>query len=153
MNEIGVLASGIWVAEFDSNTGINTIESISGWLQHNIGLLNTHIFADYSGENPGMEDEENAIFTQLYLHAYYKKLSRSALRGIISDESSIIEVEEGDSRVRFANRGEVGKTYRGLSTDAWNEAQRLIHSYNMYEASPRQVGGYEALNSGSYITY
>jgi len=38
----------------------------------------------------------------------------------------------------------VGKTYRGLSRDAWDEAHKLIYAYNMYEARPRQVVGYEA---------
>ena len=151
-NEIGTLASGIFVSEFDSDTGINTIGSISGWLDHNVGLLNTHLYTDFSGSDPGFEDEEEAIFTQLYLHQYYKKLSRSALRGVITDNGSLVEVTEGDTTVRFANKGEVGKTYRGLSRDAWDEAQRLIYAYNRYEARPRQVVGYEA-SSGSAVGY
>jgi hypothetical protein len=151
-NEIGTLASGIFVAEFDSNTGIATISQISGWLQHNLGMLNTHIFSDFSGTDPGLEDEENAIFTQLYLAEFYKKASRSALRGVTQDTGSIVEITEGDSTVKFANKGEVGKTYRGLSRDSWAEAQRLIHAYNLYEADPRQVVGYEG-GTGATGTY
>jgi hypothetical protein len=142
-NEIGTLASGIFVSEFDSDSTITSISSISGWLQHNIGLLNTYLYTDFSGTDPGLEDEENAIFTQLYLAEYYKKMSRSALRGVTQDSGSLVEVTEGDTTVRFANKGEIGKTYRGLSRDSHDEAMRLIHSYNMYEARPRQVVGYE----------
>ena len=149
-NEIGTLASGIFVSEFDSDSTITSIASISGWLQHNIGLLNTYIYSNYSGENPGFEDEEKAIFTQLYLAEYYKRLSRSALRGVIADTNSLVEVSEGDTTVRFANKGEIGKTYRGLSRDAYDEAKKLIHAYNMYEARPRQVVGYEG-DTGNYI--
>jgi hypothetical protein len=152
-NEIGTLASGIFVSEFDSNTGIASISSISGWLQHNIGLLNTYLYSDFSGTDPGFEDEENAIFTQLYLAEYYKKLSRNALRGVVEDTNSLVEVTEGDTTVRFANKGEIGKTYRGLSRDAYSEAERLIHSYNMYEAKPRQVVGYEGTTGNNAIGY
>lgn len=150
MNEIGDLASGIFVTEFDSNTGINSISSISGWLQNNIGILNTYLYTNFSGENPGFEDEENAIFSQLYLSEHYKKLSRSALRGVTEDTGSIVELVEGDTQIRFANKGEIAKTYRGLSRDAFDRADKLIHSYNMYEARPRQVVGYEG-GTGDYI--
>jgi hypothetical protein len=144
MNEIGELASGIFTSEFDFDNTANSLLSISGWLQNNIGLLNTSIYTNYSGVSPGFEDEERAIFSQLYLHSYYKKQSRAALKGVISDTGSIVELTEADTTVRFANKGEIGKTYRGLARDVWNDLQKLVHSYNLYESRPRQVGGYEA---------
>jgi len=140
-NSIGTLASSIFVSEFDSDTSLNNIISISGWLQGNIGLLNTNIYRDFSGSNPALEDEENAIFTQLYLHQYYVKQARASLRTAVSASGGLSEVTEGDTTVRFASRGEVGKTYRGIAKDCYSELQRLIHAYNMYEARPRQVGG------------
>ena len=45
MNNIGNLANSIFINEFDS-TGI-TIDSISGWLDSNIGQLNNVLFPSH----------------------------------------------------------------------------------------------------------
>jgi hypothetical protein len=153
MNEIGTLASGIFVAEFDSNTGLNSISSISGWLQNNIGALNTLIYADFSGEDPGFEDEENAIFSKLYMSVYYQKESRAALKGVTDGTNNLLEVTEGDTTVRFTNRNEVSKTYRGFARDNREELINMVGAYNMYEAKPVQVGGTEASTGIDYSDY
>lgn len=144
MSVIGDLASGIFVNEFDSNTGAASISSISGWLQHNIGLLNTYLNTAFTGENPSFEDEEKAIFTNIYMGHYYKKQALKALRGIASDANSLLEVTEGDTTVRLTNKNEVSKTFRGISNDYFEEAKKLIHNYTIYQAEPQQIVGYEA---------
>jgi len=152
MNEIGTLASGVWLSEFDSDTGINTIGSISGWMQQNLGLLNTLIYTDFSGTDPAMGLEESAIYSHIYLGEYYSKQSRAALKGIADDSGGLVEVTEGDTTVRFSNKNEVAKTYRGLARDHKEIIDQMVHSYNMYEAKPTQVAGYEG-STGDFSTY
>lgn len=138
MATIGEIATNILNNEFDGDTGVIAVSSISGWLDANVGTLNTLINQDFTtGEDFGQEEE--TIFSKLYLHSYYTKQSRNALRGIITNSSNLLSVAEGDSRVSFVNKNEVSKVYKGLSTDAWNELQRLAHKYNMYQSPPSQV--------------
>ena len=144
MSVIGDLASGIFTTEFDSNTGAASISSISGWLQHNLGLLNTYLNTDFTGENPDFANEEKAIFTNLYMGHYYGRQAQNVLRNIATDNNGLIEVTEGDTTIRLTNKNEISKTYRGLSRDYFEEAQKLVHNYTMYQAEPTQVVGYEA---------
>jgi len=152
MSVIGDLASGIFDTEFDSNTGATSISSISGWLQHNLGMLNVYLNTDFSGTDPEFADEENAIFTNLYMGHYYKKQALNALRGIASDANSLLEVTEGDTTIRLTNKNEVSKNFRGISNDYFEEAKKLMHNYTMYQAEPQQIVGYEA-GTGSLYSY
>ena len=149
MTVIGDLASGIFETEFDSNTGAASISSISGWLQHNIGLLNTYLNTDFSGQDPAFEDEEKAIYTNLYMGHYYKKQALNTLRGIASDTNGLLEVTEGDTTVRLTNKNEVSKNFRAISRDYFDEAKKLIHNYTIYESKPQQIVGYE-VGTGNY---
>lgn len=148
MSVIGDLASGIFVNEFGSNTGNASISSISGWLTHNLGLLNTNINTVFSGTDPAFQNEEKAIFTQLYLGHYYQRQAMNALRNIVTDVNGIVEIQEGDTKVVLANKNEVSKTFRGLSRDSFEQARMLTHSYNMYESKPSQVVGWEVSPTG-----
>ena len=74
INEIGNLASGIFKYDFDEDKSLATPDYISGWMQNNLGEINILIHTSYQGENPKMGDEEQAIYRQLFLKEYYKKL-------------------------------------------------------------------------------
>lgn len=142
MNEIGDLASGIITTEFSHITGSSfTIElsRVSGWLQNNIGTLNTLIYTSFSGENPGFDDEEDAIFSQLYLVGYYRKKIQDVLRGIDEAAISFLTLKEGDTTIQQVNKNEVAKTYRGIYSDTKNLLDELVDRYTRYEAYPRQV--------------
>ena len=83
-NLVGQLASGIIEYDFDYITGTEAEtegQKVSGWLLTNIGQLNTLIYTTfYSGDlnnevvtgvsNP-WKQEEQAIYTQIYLNDYY----------------------------------------------------------------------------------
>jgi hypothetical protein len=147
MSNIGDLANSIYVNEFDS-TGV-TVEAISGWLENNIGQLNNVLYTSFSGENgnvSGLNLEEQNIYKQMYLYHYYTKQTRNTIRGIANDTNgNIISVRDGDNAITFVNKNEVSKVYRSLAQDAYDGLQSSIASYNIYNASPKQVGGIESL--------
>jgi hypothetical protein len=147
MSNIGDLANSIYINEFDS-TGV-TVDGISGWLENNIGQLNNVLYTSFSGENgnvSGLNLEEQNIYKQMYLYHYYTKQTRNTIRGIANDTNgNIISVRDGDNAITFVNKNEVSKVYRSLAQDAYDGLQSSIASYNIYNASPRQVGGIETL--------
>jgi hypothetical protein len=146
MSNIGDLATSIYINEFDS-TGV-TVESISGWLDSNVGQLNNVLYTSFSGVSgnvSGLLLEEQAVYQQMYLYHYYTKQTRNTVRGIANDTNgNILSVKDGDNSITFVNKNEVSKVYKSLAQDAYNEMQGLVGNYNNYQSSPRQVGGIEA---------
>ena len=124
------------------------MESISGWLGANIGQLNILLntsFSGVSGEVIGLGLEEQDIYKEMYLSHYYTKQTRNTIRGIANDTNgNIISVRDGDNAITFVNKNEVSKVYKTLAQDANNALGSLVSKYNIYQASPRQVGGIEA---------
>ena len=157
MPNVGGIATEIWDWEFGDETGVAhrvaEIQSISGWLETNVGQLNTLLYTSFgSGEN--FQQEEESIFAQLYLKDYYTKQARNTLRNISTASSDWVRLQEGDTSIVRSNRNEVAKTFRLLAQDATEKIKELVYSYNSYQASPRQVagtdGGYVVSGSGSY---
>jgi hypothetical protein len=146
MSEISDLADSIYNSEFDADSQAINLSSIQAWLEENLGLLNTLINTSYEGLNPGMGLEEKAIYKQIYLYNYYSKQSRNVLRGIVSSTSSdnVLMVADGDNRIQFANKNEIGKTFRDLARDVKQTLDNMVAKYNIYAAKPLQVGGIEA---------
>jgi hypothetical protein len=146
MSNIGNLATSIYINEFDSS-GV-TVESISGWLDNNIGHLNNVLHTSFSGLNgevDGLNLEEQSIYKEMYLYHYYTKQTRNTIRGIADDtDGNILSVRDGDNAITFVNKNEVSKVYKSLAQDAYDSLQGLIVNYNSYQSSPRQVGGIEA---------
>lgn len=146
MSNIGDLANSIYINEFDS-TGV-TVESISGWLDNNVGQLNNVLYTSLcsvSGDISGLLLEEQAVYKQMYLYHYYTKQTRNTVRGIANDTNgNILSVRDGDNAITFVNKNEVSKVYKSLAQDAYSEMQGLVANYNNYQSSPRQVGGIEA---------
>ena len=158
MSVLEDLASGIVVTEFDSDTGIATVASVSGWLFENLGKLNTYIYTDFSGSAANgvygqIDTEAQNILKELYLHNYYNKEARNALRGIVSSNVSgdnILALKDGESSVTFVNRNEVSKVYRGLAADSMDNVVRMAGQYNIYQAEPRQLGGIDGSGLANY---
>ena len=150
---------------------------IAAWLETNIGQLNILINADFrvdAANNvcPVLKDEEIAIFIQLYLKAYYKRQSRQALTSASSSSSSTTttgdpvlltsdwtELREGDSVIKRTaqvaspqQRVQIANAYRSFSDEADIKMVELVHAYNMYRSSPRQVAGSDAPESEDCCT-
>lgn len=146
MSNIGDLANSIYINEFDSS-GV-TVESISGWIENNIGQLNNTIYTSFSGVSgsvDGLNLEEQSILKEMYLYHYYTKQTRNTIRGIANDTNgNILSVRDGDNAIAFVNKNEVSKVYKNLAQDANAKLMDLVSRYNSYQASPRQVGGIES---------
>lgn len=161
MSELGDLATSIWDNEFGDATGAsqrtNEINSISGWLAGNIGLLNTLIYKSFSGDANGdvcpvgtFKLEEQDIYSQIYLKHFYEKKARNVLRGIdgsLNSDIDWIRLREGDSLIVRNNKTDVSKLYLSMAKDAAEELKDLVYYYNSYQAAPRQVAG----NDGNYF--
>jgi len=158
-NVLEDLASGIVTTEFDGDTGIATVASVSGWLYENLGQVNTYLYTNFSGDNAQgtyglMDIEAQNVLKELYLSNYYNKEARSALRGITRSSVSgdnVLSLRDGESAVTFINRNEVSKVYRGLANDCMDKVTKMAAQYNIYQAQPRQLGGIDA--SGIGIVY
>lgn len=142
------LAKEILECEFDNDSKLNTLQAIECWLEANLGILNTLINTSYSVESQELDSEAQAIYKQVYLHHYYSKKARNALRGIIEcsgdTAGDILSIADAESKVTFANKNETAKIIRGLATDAKASLDDLVARYNLYQSEPRQVGGIEA---------
>ena len=159
-NVLESLASGIVTTEFDSDTGIATVASVSGWLYENLGQVNTYLYTNFSGDNASgtygfMDIEAQNVLKELYLSNYYNKEARNALRGITKSSVSgdnVLSLKDGESAVTFINRNEVSKVYRGLANDSMDKVTQMAAQYNIYQAQPRQLGGIDASGIGVVYT-
>ena len=159
-NVLESLASGIVTTEFDSDTGIATVASVSGWLYENLGQVNTYLYTNFSGDNASgtygfMDIEAQNVLKELYLSNYYNKEARNALRGITKSSVSgdnVLSLKDGESAVTFINRNEVSKVYRGLANDSMDKVTHMAAQYNIYQAQPRQLGGIDASGIGVVYT-
>jgi hypothetical protein len=158
------LASGIVTTEFDYITGAEAeteVFKVSGWLGANVGQLNTLLYTTfYSGDGgPKWKQEEQAIYTQIYLQDYYNKQARIILRKFTSDsvtasgtnEYSVTPwtvLREGDTTIQreiikttASARTEAARALRGAADAAEQKIRDLVYKYNYYQATPSQVAG------------
>ena len=140
------LADEIFANEFEYDSGYAQFYYISGWLANNVGLLNTKIYSQYSVQDSNFEptgtfqQEERSIYKQMYLYEFYTKKTRQVLRGVDSSVD-FVTLREVDTMITRTNKNELAKTYRSLANDAREEIERLVSSYNIYQAAPVQVAG------------
>lgn len=140
------LADEIFANEFEYDSGYAQFYFISGWLANNVGQLNTKIYTSFNVEGGNFsptgdfKQEERSIYKQMYLYEFYTKKTRQVLRGVDS-AVDFLTLREGDTMITRTNKNELAKTYRGLANDAREEMERLVTSYNIYQAAPVQVAG------------
>ena len=157
---MGEIAASIYDDEFDDEpTQLARefkIESISGWLESNVGQLNNLCYSSF-GSGEDFKLEEQNILTQLYLQDYYQKETRAVLR--MSSTGATMDwtrLSEGDTTIVRTNRVDLARVYRNLAKDASEEIKELVYAYNSYQAMPRQVAGVDGgfiSGSGAYYRY
>ena len=173
-NQFGRLASGIVQYDFDYITGtesVTEVDKVSGWLQGNLGQLNTLLYSSFATGVVGLEtgwasgnylkQEENAIFTQLYLQDYYNKQGRIALRSFTNTSSSSTSsgsadytmtpwttLKEGDTtitrdiiKISASSRTQAARSMQDFAKAAEAKLKDLVYKYNYYQAHPRQTAG------------
>lgn len=166
VNQIGKLASGLLMYEFDYISEEQKpfeLQLISGSLSGRMGELNILLnqsFA-FTGDDgnpfPRLQKEESDILELLYIRDYNTKQAQKLLRGVydagtaesIADSPTPwIELSEGDTTIKrspnsngssAANRITMSKDFKALSQEAREKIEQLVYAYNMYGAEPRQV--------------
>ena len=144
MSTLGEIAVRIYDNEFDdAPTQLERefkIESISGWLEANVGQFNNLTYQSYGSGDSFLQEEEN-ILSQLYLKDYYNKQARSVLAGSASSSMDWTRLTEGDTTIVRTNKMDVSRGYKSLADSAAEELKTLVYSYNSYHAMPRQTAG------------
>jgi hypothetical protein len=145
MSVISDLALKIFQTEFDGDTGIMYQSYIEAWLASNLGQLNTRLNESFSGIDAPLNLEAQSIYKEMYMGSYYRKQSRSALRGLIGNTNGadILSLRDGNSAVSFTNKNEVAKVYKSMADDCDIKVDKLSHKYNIYQSEPLQLGGIE----------
>ena len=145
-SNIGDIATRIYDNEFaDAPTELDRefrIEYISGWLEANIGQLNNLTYQSWGTHDTFLQEEEN-IFTQLYLKDYYTRQARNVLMGSATGGLNWTRLTEGDTTIVRSNTIDVAREYKQLAKLAADELKDLVYSYNSYQAMPNQVAGFD----------
>ena len=145
MPYVGEIATRIFDNEFGDVTGAdrtNRIQGISGWLDSNVGQLNTLVYTSFAS-GTDFKLEEESLLTQLYLKDYYTRQSRVVLSLSSTGSVDWTRLTEGDTTIVRTNRTDIARTYRNLAKDAAEEIKQLVYSYNSYQAMPRQTAGFD----------
>jgi hypothetical protein len=157
MSSIGEIATRIYDNEFnDAPTQLERefrVESISGWLDANVGQFNNLTYQNFSNTGSFLQEEES-ILSQLYLKDYYTKQARSVLIGGAAGSMEWTRLSEGDTTIVRTNKIDIAREYKNLAKMASEELTTLIYSYNSYRAMPRQTAGIDGgwvSGSGTYI--
>ena len=178
MNQLGELAFHIWDIEFGDHSSALERERnallISGYLEANIGQLNTLIHTDFYLDKeqdkvvPELKYEEKAIFTQLYLKDYMNKQARNILRNAAtssnnnssSSTTTVLgvtdwtELREGDTSIKRSvatstTKNASAQIFQKSAKEANDLLKDLVYSYNLYGAKPVQVAGNDAFIENS----
>lgn len=121
--KVGDLANEIFEYEYDADPALSNEVRISGWLDSNVGKLNSRIHTEFctlSGHFVAPEElaysfgyEEAAIYTQMHMVNYYSKATRKVLMG----QSVTIPVGTGISGTTSGS----ASSFVGMSE--WTEIQ------------------------------
>lgn len=146
MSNIGEIATRIYDNEFDdAPTQLERefrIEYISGWLGANVGQLNNITYQSFGTGDSFLQEEEN-IMTQMYLKDYYAKQARTVLIGATTGHLGWTRLTEGDTTIVRSNNIDFAREYKNLAKQSAEELKDLVYSYNSYQASPKQVAGFD----------
>jgi len=127
-----------------------TLDYVQGWLENNLGTLNTLLdltigLDDGSEADPELLDWQAAVYTQAFICFYYSKLSRSFLGTNAYDALDWTEVKEGDTVIKRRSKIDSAKAYRELEKDCRENLKELADLANMNNAVPRSLGSFHCL--------
>jgi hypothetical protein len=158
MNQFGALGYSIWDTEFgDHKSSLEREQNallISGYLEANLGELNILINTDFQYDSesdtitPTLQQEEEAIMTQMYMKDYLHKEGRNTLKNAQSTDAWV-ELREGDSSVKrtiasATAKNTSAKIFYDLAKAAQENLTQMVHSYNVYGSVPLQIKGKDA---------
>lgn len=116
------------------------LPTIAFWMETKIGKLNSLIGTCYTLVNhqvsPELDIEEAAILEEMYRIRYYEGKINENLGAA---GTAIIEVMDGDSKIRLASKTEVARYFDSQKKDSIKALDGLIFAYNASHSGPRSV--------------
>lgn len=118
---------------------------ITNWLRSNLGKFNTLICASYSIDETTLEISpelsliDKDIFKLTYKIFYADRKINENLGATQYD--NVTEMSSDGATVRFVNKNEIAKTWRGVKNDYEAELKRLIDDYKLNNTSPVAING------------
>lgn len=141
-----------------------SIPVIAFWVRTNIGALNNLINTSYSINEATLEilqpppgsdliteeisENEKAIMKKMYFVHYYERRIRENLGVGAIDQT--VEVSSDGMSVRKVSKTEIIRYVSSLKKQEFEELEKLVHSYKINKAVPRQVTGDDTVE-GRYV--
>ena len=133
------LSNNIFFSDLLETDDTSVVKILTYLIAH-IGDLNNLISTSYtiSGNDasPELGLDEAAIFAAIYMMNYYQRQVQSNLGASAFD---VLEVSEGDSRVRVMNRNELSKTYLQLKNQTKDNLTQMVESYRRWKCVPASI--------------
>lgn len=130
------LASNIFYSDLLETSDTSVVKILS-WLIAHIGDLNirlsTKIVIAGNDASPELTDAQAAVYIVIYLYNYYIRQMNASMGAA---QFSVIEVGEGDSTVRYVNKNEIAKNFRGLAADTLANLNKVCLEYKQNTALP-----------------
>lgn len=99
---------------------------------------------------PRLEPEAQAVYGMMYQSDFYTTKLNQVLAGL---NPGVVELQEGDSRIRFTNPVEQAKVYKEMQKQINDQLQLLVASYRQDRALPESVNYPFILNIIGGYTY
>lgn len=147
MNELLDLAYEIVKNGFQDEDQRFPISYVSGWLEANIGELNTllnqefYLDEDKNFQPRKLDASERVIFKLMYETHFYNKIRRDVFRGASSTgpiEADWIMLKEGDTTIQRTSKNSIAMGYMMLSRESQAKLDNLVFLYNRGKSGPFQ---------------
>ena len=142
-------------------------ERITAWFldNSNLGKLNNLIGTCFSGIaytndcgnvtgygiEPGVRNDQFAIYKMLFDYEYFKGEARNMAKSSATIGNDWTNLKEGDSSITKINKNEISKNLRSLSRDAKEDLDKAVKLYLKYNAIPDQVAGDDTEGISHYV--
>lgn len=139
VNTVISIASEL-INDLDNDSSLSA-SYISSWLRSNIGKLNNLISTSFELDNsmeftPCMDDNQKDIYKDVFFCHYW---SLQAKANLGAAAYSLIEVAEGDSKVRVASKTDNAKVFAGLVKDCQSNLKDMARFYKLNKCLPKSI--------------
>lgn len=120
---------------------------VDSWVKNNIGQFNVLIQGSYTVDDatfevsPVIGPNESAVIKKMFEVYNFDRLIRANIGS--SGFSSVLEVSEGENKIKMVNKTELAKVYSELKKQCALELRGMVDKYKQHSISPVSVDGAE----------